>query len=85
MTLYCLKSYLLKKKKSSFKVKTKVSFTERQSEKIFKTFDENHGIIPLKISKFFDFSKMTFSWSKKPLIRKKISTNDKTKVSFTEK
>ena len=46
--------------------KNKVSCTEKKAQKIFGTFDENHGLTLFKICKFFDYSKMSFLWTKKP-------------------
>ena len=36
--------------------KTKASFTDKKAQKIFGIFDLNHGLTPLKICKFFDYS-----------------------------
>ena len=52
---------------------------------MFGTSDKNHGLTPLKISKFLDYKKMSFLWPKKPPFEKTTSSNDKTKVTFTEK
>ena len=46
--------------------KTNVSCTEKQARNIFGTDDENHGLTRFKICKFFDYSKMSFLWTKKP-------------------
>ena len=48
------------------KDKTKVSCTEKYAQKKIETFDENHGLTRFKICKFFDYSKMSFFWTKKP-------------------
>ena len=64
---------------------TNVSFTEKKARKIFGTYDQNHGLTRFKICKFFNYSKMSFFWTKKPPVEKTTSTNDKTNVSFTEK
>ena len=65
--------------------KTKVSCTEKKARKIFETFDENHELTRFKICKFLDYSKMSFIWTKKPPFDKTTWSNDKTKVSCTEK
>ena len=65
--------------------KTKVSCKEKYARKIFGTFDENHGLTRLKICKFLDYSKMSFLRTKKPPFDKTTWSNDKTKVSWTEK
>ena len=52
---------------------------------IFGFSDQNEALTPFKICKFFDYKKMSFLWSKKPPFEKTTSSNDKTKVSFTEK
>ena len=62
-----------------------VSFTKKYARKIFGSFDQNHRLTPLEKCKFFDYSKMTFLSSKKPLFEKTTSSNDKTKVSYTKK
>ena len=65
--------------------KTKVSCTEKQARKIFRTSDENHGLTRFKICKFLDYCKLSFLWTKKPPFDKTTLSNDKTKVSWTEK
>ena len=67
--------------------KTKVSCTGQKSslERIFETSDENHGLIRFKICKFFDYSKMSFLWTKKPSFDKTTCSKDQTKVSCTGK
>ena len=65
--------------------KTKVSCTEKKARKIFGFDDENHGLTRFKICKFFDNSKMSFLWTKKRPFDKTTWSNDKTKVSCTEK
>ena len=50
--------------------KTNVSFTEKQARKIVGTFDENHELTRFKKCKFFDYSKMSFLWPKKPAFEK---------------
>ena len=72
---YCKMSFLWTKKPPFEKTtrsndKTKVSGTEKQARKIFGTDDENHGLTRFKTWKFFDYSKMSFSWTKKPLFDK---------------
>ena len=47
-------------------------------------FLTNHGLTPLEIGKFFDYSKMTFLSSKKPPCEKTTSSDNNTKVSFTK-
>ena len=44
--------------------------TEKQARKIFGTDDKNHRIIRFKICKFFNYSKMSFLWTKKPPFEK---------------
>ena len=73
------------KETTSLNDKTNVSFTEKKTWKIFGTSDQNHGLTPFKICKFFDYSKISSLWSKKHPFEKTTSSNDKTKVSFTEK
>ena len=53
-------------KTTSSNNKPKVSCTEKYARKIFGTSDENHGLTRFKICKFFDYSKMSFLWTKKP-------------------
>ena len=72
-------------KTTSTNDKSKVSFTEKCPRKIFGTDDQNHGLTRFKICQFFDYSKMSFLWTKKPPLDKTTSTNDKTKVSCKEK
>ena len=67
------------------KEKTRVSCTEKWVRKIFGTDDENHGLTCFKICKFFYYDKMSLLWTKKPPFDKTTWSNDKTKVSFTEK
>ena len=64
--------------------KTKVSSTAKQARQIFATADQNHGLGPFKICNFFDYSKMSFLWSKNPLFEKTTSSDEKTKVSCSE-
>ena len=72
-------------KKTWSNVKTKVSWTEKRAGKIFGTDDQNHGLTRFKICKFLDYSKMSFLRTKTPPFDKKTWSNDKTKVSCTEK
>ena len=72
-------------KSTSTNDKTNFSCIEKYARKIFGTSDHNHGLTRYKICKFFNYSKMSFLWTKKPPFDKTTSTNDKTKVSFTEK
>ena len=65
--------------------KTKVSCTEKWARKIFGTYDQYHGLTRFKICQYFDYSKMSFLRSKKPPFDKTTWSNDKTKVSCTEK
>ena len=46
--------------------KTNVSFIEKEARKICGTSDEDHGLTRFKICQFFDYSKMSFLWTKKP-------------------
>ena len=83
-------SFLWSKKPSFEKTtssndKTNVSCRQKQAAKIFRNFDQNHGLTPFKICKFFDHSKMSFLWSKKPRFKRTTSSNDETNVSCTEK
>ena len=50
--------------------------------KIFGIFDLNHALTSFKIRKFFDYSKMSFLWSKTHPFEKTTSSNDKTKVNL---
>ena len=65
--------------------KTKVSCTEKWARKIFGTYDQYQGLTRFKICQYFDYSKMSFLWTKKPSFYKLTWSNDKTKVSCTEK
>ena len=65
--------------------KPKVSCTEKWAWKIFGPLDENPGLARFKIWKFFDYTKTSFLWSKKPPFDKTTWSNDKTKDSDTEK
>ena len=65
--------------------KIKVSCTEKWAWKIFLTFVENRGLTRFKICKFIDYSKISTLWTKKPPFNKTTWSNDKTKVSCTEK
>ena len=65
--------------------KTKVSSTEKEAWKIFGTEDKNPGLTRFKIFNFLDDIKMSFLWTKKPPFDKTTLSNDKTKVSSTEK
>ena len=65
--------------------KTKVSWTEKKARKIFGTYHQNHGLTRFKICKIFNYSKMSFLWTKKPPFDKTTWSNNKTKVSCTEK
>ena len=58
--------------------------SEKWARKIFETSDENHGLTRFKICKFFDYSKMSFLWTKKPPCDKTTWSNDKTKVFCTD-
>ena len=53
-------------KTTSSNDKTKVSCTEKQALKIFGTDDDNHGSTRFQICNFFDYSKISFLWTKKP-------------------
>ena len=65
--------------------KTKLSCTVKEAHKIFGTSEENHGLTRFKICKFLDCSKMSFIWTKKSPFDKTTRSNEKTKVSCTEK
>ena len=65
--------------------KTNVSWKEKWAPKIFGTDDQNHGLTRFKICKYFDYSKRSFLWTKKPSFDKLTWSKDKTKVSCTEK
>ena len=66
------------------KDKTKVSWIEKWARKILGTYDQNDGLTRFKICKFFNYSKMSFSWTKKPPFEQTTWSNDKTKVSCTD-
>ena len=51
-------------KTTSSNEKTKVTLREKKTLKIFGTSDQNHGLTPFKICKFFDSKKMSLLWSK---------------------
>ena len=53
-------------KTTSSNEKTKVSCALKYARQIFGNFDESHGLTRFKICKFFDYSKMSFLWTKKP-------------------
>ena len=72
-------------KTTSSNDKSKLSFTEKKTSKIFKTSDQNHGLTPFKICKFLDYKKMSFLLSKKPSFKKTTASNEKTKVTLREK
>ena len=72
-------------KTTSLNGKTKVSWTEKWAQKILGTDDQNHGLTRFKICKFFDYSKMSFLWTKNPLFDQTTWWKDKTKVSCTGK
>ena len=61
--------------------KTKVSCTEKYARKTFRTYDQNHGLTRYKKCQFFNYSKMSFLWTKKPPFDKTTWSNDKNKVS----
>ena len=87
---YSIMSFLLSKKPlfgkaTSSNDKSKVSFTEKQTWKTFRNFDQNHGLTPFKVCKFINFSYSVLVSSKKPPFEKTTSSNDKTKVSFPVK
>ena len=65
--------------------KTKVSWIEKLARKIFGTNDQNRGLSPFKICNFLDYSQMSFLWTKNPPFDKTTWSNDKTKVSWTER
>ena len=50
--------------------KTYVSFIEKKAQKMCGTSDQNHGLTRFKICQFFDYSKMSFLWTKRPLFDK---------------
>ena len=84
MSLLWFKKLSINKTTSS-NDKTKVTLQEKKIKKIFGTSDKNQELAPFKICKSFDHSLMSFVWSKEPPFEKTTSSNDKTKVSFTEK
>ena len=71
-------------KTTSTNDETKVSFTEKWPRKIFGTDDQNHGLTRFEICKFFDYSKMSFLWSKKPLLKEKTSLTTKRRSILTK-
>ena len=64
---------------------TKVSWTEKWARKILGTDDQNHGLTRFKSCKFFTYIKLSFLCYKKPLFEKTTWSNDKTKISCSEK
>ena len=46
--------------------KTNVSCTEKWARKILGSSDKNHGLTRFKKRNSFDYSKMSFLWTKKP-------------------
>ena len=58
---------------------------KKEARKKLRIFNQNHWLTPLEKCKFFDYSKMTFMWSKKPPFGKTTSSDDKNEVSNTEK
>ena len=52
---------------------------------MFGTDDENQGLTRFKICKFLDYNTISFLWTKKPPFDKTTLSNDKLKVSCTEK
>ena len=60
-------------------------FYRKVGRKIFGTYDQNHGLTSFKIYKFFNYSKMSLLCSTKSPFEKTTSSNDKPKVSCTEK
>ena len=56
-------------KTSSFK--TKSLFYKKYARRIFGIFGQNHGLTPLKICKFFDYSKIIFPSRTMPPCEKK--------------
>ena len=58
---------------------------KKEARKKLRIFNQNHWLTPLEKCKFFDYSKMTFMWSKKPPFGKTTSSDDKKEVSNTEK
>ena len=57
-------------KTTSTNDKAKVSFTEKWPRKILGTDDQNHGLTRFKICQFFDYSNMSFIWTKSLLLTK---------------
>ena len=53
-------------KKTRSNDKTKISCTEKRARKIFRTYDQNHGLTRFKICNIFDYSVLSFLWNKKP-------------------
>ena len=54
-------------------------------ERHWEFFYQNHGLTPWEKCKFFDYSKMTFMWSKKPPFGKTTSSDDEKEVSIIPK
>ena len=67
--------------------KTEISCIDQISglERFLKLLTKNHGLTRYKICKFFDYSIMSFLWTKKPPVDKTTWSSDKTKVFWTEK
>ena len=72
-------------KKNIIKRQTQILFYRKVGRKIFGTYDQNHGLTSFKIYKFFNYSKMSLLCSTKSPFEKTTSSNDKPKVSCTEK
>ena len=58
---------------------------KKEAWKKFGIFNQNHWLTLLEKCKFFDYSKMTFMWSKKPPFGKTTSSDDKKEVSLIPK
>ena len=58
---------------------------KKEAWKKFGIFKQNHWLTPLEKCIFFDYSKMTFMWSKKPPFGKRTSSDDKKEVSLIPK
>ena len=83
-------TFLLSKKTHFEKItssdeKPRSLLQKKEAWKKFGIFNQNHWLTPLEKCKFFDYSKMTFMWSKKPPFGKTTSSDDKKEVSLVPK
>ena len=81
---YGLKSILLKKQRNKT-TKPKSPVQKSNLERYLELLTRIMWLTRFKRCKFFDYSKMSFLWAKKPPFDKTTWSNDKTNVSCTEK